>query len=103
MTEADVMEWASEEFGQSDLGDARRTARLVRIGAAAARSPASTVSAVFTDDAELQGACDWLESPHVPVDRERSLSGYRRAREVIRRDSGEELPAKFHVRQAKSG
>jgi hypothetical protein len=35
--------------------------------------------------------------------RERNLSGYRRAREVIRRDSGEELPGKFHVRQAKLG
>lgn len=68
MTEADVMAWASEEFGQADLGDARRTARLVRMGAAAARSPAGTVSAVFTDDAELQGAYDWLESPHVPFE-----------------------------------
>jgi hypothetical protein len=64
----DVTVWATEEFGQADLGDARRTARLVRIGAAAARSPAGTVSAVFTDDAELQGAYDWLESPNVPVE-----------------------------------
>ena len=31
----EVMAWASEEFGQADLGDARRTARLVRMGAAA--------------------------------------------------------------------
>jgi len=64
----DVMAWASEEFGQADLGDARRTARLVRMGAAVARSPAGKVSAVFTEDAELQGAYDWLESPQVPVD-----------------------------------
>jgi hypothetical protein len=63
-----LMAWASEEFGQAELGDARRTARLVRMGAAAARSPAGKVSEVFTDDAELQGAYDWLESPHVPVE-----------------------------------
>lgn len=69
MTEATgVMTWATEEFGQAQLGDARRTARLVRMGAAAARSPAGKVSAVFADDAELQGAYDWLESPHVPVE-----------------------------------
>lgn len=64
----DVMTWASEEFGEAELGDARRTARLVRIGAAAARTPAGTVSAVFTEDAELQGAYDWLESAHVPFE-----------------------------------
>jgi hypothetical protein len=68
MSEAtDVMAWASEEFGQAELGDARRTARLVRMGAAAARSPAGKVTAVFADDAELQGAYDWLESEHVPA------------------------------------
>lgn len=64
----EVMAWASEEFGQADLGDARRTARLVRMGAAAARSPAGKVTAVFADDAELQGAYDWLESEHVPIE-----------------------------------
>jgi hypothetical protein len=57
--------WAQEQFGRTDLGDARRTARLVRIATSAARSPAGTVSAVFDDDAERQGAYDFLESPHV--------------------------------------
>jgi hypothetical protein len=69
MSEAsDEMAWASEEFGGTELGDARRTARLVRIGAAAARSPAGKVTAVFTGDAELQGAYDWLESPRVSAE-----------------------------------
>jgi hypothetical protein len=47
------------------LGDVRRTARLVRIATSAARSPAGTVSAVFDDDAERQGAYDFLENPHI--------------------------------------
>lgn len=61
----DETEWASEQFGGMELGDARRTARLVRIATAAARSPAGRVTAVFDDDAERQGAYDFLESPHV--------------------------------------
>lgn len=69
MSEAtDEMAWASEVFGGTELGDTRRTARLVRMGAAAARSPAGKVTAVFADDAELQGAYDWLESPHVAAE-----------------------------------
>ena len=60
--------WAEEQFGRTDLGDARRTARLVRIGASAAGSPAGTVTAVFDDDAERQGAYDFLESPHIPAE-----------------------------------
>ena len=35
------------------------------MAASAARSPAGTVTAVFDDDAERQGAYDFLESPHV--------------------------------------
>ena len=57
--------WAEEQFGRVDLGDARRTARLVRVAASAAQAPAGTVSSVFTDDAERQGAYDFLESEHV--------------------------------------
>lgn len=69
MSEAiDVMAWASETFGGTELGDARRTARLVRMGAAAARRPGGKVTAVFADDAELQGAYDWLESRHVSAE-----------------------------------
>ena len=59
------MAWAQEQFGSTELGDKRRTARLVRIGTSAARSPAGTVSAVFDDDAERQGAYDFLESPDI--------------------------------------
>lgn len=60
--------WAQEHFGSVDLGDIRRTARLVRVAASAAAFPAGTVTKVFADDAERQGAYDFLESPHVDAD-----------------------------------
>ena len=60
--------WAEEHFGRVELGDLRRTARLVRIAASAAAFPAGTVTKVFADDAERQGAYDFLESPHVKAD-----------------------------------
>ena len=62
------MVWAKEQFGGVDLGDARRTARLVLVASSAAMSPGGTVSSVFDDDAELQGAYDFLESEHIDAD-----------------------------------
>lgn len=64
----DPTSWAEEHFGRVELGDLRRTARLVRIAASAAAFPAGTVTKVFADDAERQGAYDFLESPHVKAD-----------------------------------
>jgi hypothetical protein len=40
----------------------------VRVASSAAVSPAGKVSSVFDDDAELQGAYDFLESEHVDPD-----------------------------------
>ena len=60
--------WAEQHFGSIDLGDIRRTSRLVRIAASAAAFPAGTVTKVFAEDAERQGAYDFLESPHVKAD-----------------------------------
>jgi hypothetical protein len=57
--------WAREEFGHTDLGDKRRTKRLVQMAAQAAQFPSGKVSEVFLVDAERQGAYDFLESPHV--------------------------------------
>lgn len=57
--------WAMAQFGDTNLGDSRRTARLVRLATFAARSPAGTVTGVFDDDAERQGAYDFLENPHI--------------------------------------
>jgi hypothetical protein len=66
MTES--MAWAAEQFGNVELGDRRRTARLVRVAASAAASPAGTVTGVFSNDAERQGAYDFLESEHITAE-----------------------------------
>lgn len=54
--------WAREEFGGTQLGDARRTARLVAIGAAVAHAPAGRVTEVMATSCEREGAYRFLES-----------------------------------------
>ena len=60
--------WAYEEFGHAELGDARRTSRLVRMTAAAARRPGGTVLDVFRTSADRQGAYDFLANPDIGKD-----------------------------------
>lgn len=67
MTDASL-EWARSEFGTADLGDTRRTARLVAMGAAACERPSGKVAAVFGTDREREGAYDFLESEHVDAE-----------------------------------
>lgn len=57
--------WALEEFGGAELGDARRTRRLVGMVAQAARKPAGRVSEVFKGPSKRQGAYDFLEHDQV--------------------------------------
>jgi hypothetical protein len=57
-----VEQWAQEEFGGASLGDARRTARLVRMAARAASDPAGRVTEVFDEPAERLAAYRFLES-----------------------------------------
>jgi hypothetical protein len=61
-------QWATEVFGGAALGDVRRSRRLVQMAAQAGRRPQGRVSAVFQDDAERQGAYDFIESEHVSAD-----------------------------------
>jgi hypothetical protein len=65
--DAVAQKWSVEEFGGVELGDTRRTARLVQMGAAACARPSGRVAAVFTSDAEREGAYDFLENPQVDV------------------------------------
>lgn len=55
--------WALEEFGRAELGDARRTRRLVSIAAAAAEAPAGRVTEVMAASSEREGAYRFLEAP----------------------------------------
>jgi hypothetical protein len=57
--------WAYEEFGHAELGDSRRTARLVRMVAALAEQPGGKVLDVFRSGAERQGAYDLLGNSRV--------------------------------------
>jgi len=49
-------EWAQLEFSLANLGDARRTKRLVQVGSALAQSGSGTLPGAFPDWAELKGA-----------------------------------------------
>lgn len=52
----DPNEWAKMEFGESVLGDVRRTGTLVDLGARLARKPGGTLASVISDWYELKGA-----------------------------------------------
>lgn len=61
----DDAEWAISEFGAADLGDSRRTDRLVALAGVLAQRPAASLPAACDDPALLKGAYRWLENPAV--------------------------------------
>jgi len=67
-TSAGSRQWAAEGFGHIELGDSRRTRRLVAIAAAACERPSGRIAAVFTSDAEREAAYDFVESEHVSAE-----------------------------------
>lgn len=60
--ESSATEWARAEFRGAELGDARRTARLITLAAQVARSPAGRVSAAVRSSAEQEAAYRLLEN-----------------------------------------
>jgi hypothetical protein len=60
--EVEAGDWAEAVFGQVQLGDRRRNARLVSVATAIARRPAGTVSGVFRSSAQREGAFRLLEN-----------------------------------------
>jgi hypothetical protein len=61
----DSEHWARMIFGMAEMGDARRTCRLVRMARAAAERPAGQVTQVFHSGAERQASYDLLENDDV--------------------------------------
>ena len=61
----DPRAWAEQEFGHALVDDRRNTARGIQMLERLVARPAGTVTAVFDNDAELQGAYDWLENSRV--------------------------------------
>ena len=57
--------WATEEFGEANLGNKLRTARLVQMASRAAEKPAGTLPEVFSSQAELEGSYRFVESVHI--------------------------------------
>jgi len=57
--------WAAGEFGDAELGDGRRTARLVSMAAGVARSPSGTITRVFKRGAEREAAYRFIENEDV--------------------------------------
>lgn len=62
---ASTLGWANEEFGSAELGDRRRTRRLVAVAAEVARRPAGTVTQTCASSASREGAFRLLENEAV--------------------------------------
>lgn len=60
--------WAQAVFGRADLGDVRRTRRVVRMAAAMARYPLSSFSGVYEKWSESKGAYRLIENSRVRVE-----------------------------------
>lgn len=60
-----TLRWAEEEFGGADLGDRRRTRRLVAMAAEVAARPAGTVTRACESSAAREGAFRLLENDAV--------------------------------------
>jgi hypothetical protein len=57
-----ALEWATAEFGHAELGDERRTRRLVQLAAEVASNPAGTVTGACATSASREGAFRLLEN-----------------------------------------
>jgi hypothetical protein len=67
-------QWASNEFGAAELGDKRRTDRLVKVAAGLVQQPAGTVTSVFRNSADREGAYRMLANLEVKLEEIRKAS-----------------------------
>ena len=54
--------WAEEEFGEADLGDVRRTARLVQLATVLGAQPSASLPAAMPDWADLKAAYRFFDN-----------------------------------------
>jgi hypothetical protein len=66
VTSASPAAWAQATFGHAQLGDVRRTDRLVEIGTQMATCPAGRVTTLFKTSKEREGAYRFLENEAIP-------------------------------------
>lgn len=57
--------WAEDEFGDADLGDVRRTARLVQLATVLGAQPAASLPDATDDPATLKAAYRFFSNDHV--------------------------------------
>ena len=60
--------WAEEEFGEADLGDARRTVRLVQLATMLGAQPSASLPAAAPDWADLKAAYRFFDNDYVPAE-----------------------------------
>ena len=56
-------EWAVKTFGAAELGDPRRTDRLIRVARALATNPSASLPQALSTWGETQGAYRFLSDP----------------------------------------
>lgn len=60
--------WASQQFGHSNLGDPRRTQRLIKLASSLAKSPGISVSKLSESPAEMEGAYRFIRNEHISAE-----------------------------------
>lgn len=63
-----VEHWAAQEFGAAQLGDARRTARLVELATVLGRKPSASFPAALEDAAQLKAAYRFFDNAAIQSD-----------------------------------
>lgn len=62
------MAWAREEFGNADLGDARRERRLVQLAAGALNRPGGAIAKTYEKSADREAAFRFCENEAIAVE-----------------------------------
>jgi len=65
LDDAAVEDWAAQEFGAAELGDERRTARLVDLARVLARTPTASFPAAAGDAAQLKATYRFFANPAI--------------------------------------
>ena len=95
-------QWAQAEFELAQLGDQRRTKRLVKIASGLAQSPGGTLPQAFPDWEELKAAYRFLDGPGVSFEQvlgphwERTQEACRRPGEYLIIEDTTELNYSHH-------
>lgn len=58
-------QWAEQQFGKSNLGDPRRTARLVKLASSIAKEPGKSLVNIAQSPADMEGAYRFIRNEHV--------------------------------------